>query len=660
MRQLGWGRFRKLTLGLVIALALAWSAPVDAQSEWADKTMAKMKAKALATAMKDITSRNGDKRRTAAEDLGRFDDAAAQVVPLLAAALDDIDAEVRENAARSLWKLEKASAPAETALRGALTDTSPAVRVQAAGALEAIGVDPAELVAARRSVLADGDWFDRALAIRDLIGHVDESELAAPLVQAIRNTPAGVRSEDPDEHFNGVSVLKPLTATGNRGVIPPLMAALSDPAMPHAELISALEAFDPEPDGWVETLVRLSRDPDPKARKAVGDAFEVRARKPDGGAGWPDCVLHLLNDPDAGVRWQAVSALGDAGGSAHAAAPAIARFTADRSDENLRSAAVDALGSIGDASEPFDRAVKAEVAKVAGPALLAVVDDGSADEDLRKDAMDAYTKLLLDPETAVRELSRVAGGSYPDRVRTVATRGFWPLGRDAAPAVPLLERLTADPNSLIADAAKQAIDGVKRGQAVAPTTSGVKARAGSTGAGAAAAQAWLRQHDLDFDQDGFYRALLGMDADAVEHYLAAGMSASDAGTTGMPPLCHVVMFGCPYGQPTPTETSRIVAALLVAGADPNAADEQGNAALHRASNCDGGIIRQLVAAGADMKATNGTGMTPFGIAIVTNPGAAGAMVDAGYRITAQEAATYASWFPGDAAKLKLVERARVK
>ena len=654
-------RQRWLGLGwsLVFALALVWAVPCRAQDDWADRTMAKMKAKALATAMKDITSRNVDKRRTAAEDLGRFDDAAAQVVPLLAAALDDIDAEVREKAARSLWKLGKASAPAETALRGALTDTSPAVRVQSAGALEAIGVDPVELVAARRSVLTGGDWFDRALAIRDLIGHVDESELAAPLVQAIRDTPAGVRSEDPDEHFSGVSVLKPLTATDNRGVIPPLMAALSDPAMPHAELIAALEAFDPEPDGWVETMVRLSRDPDPKARKAVGDALESRARKPDGGAGWPDRVLHLLDDPDAGVRWQAVSALGVAGGSAHAAVPAIARFTANRSDQNLRSAAVDALGSIGDASEPFDRRVKAEVAKVAGPALLSVVDDGSADDDLRKDAMDAYTKLLLEPATAVRELSRVAGGSYPDWVRTVATRGFWPLGRDAAPAVPLLERLTSDPNSLIAEAAKEAIDDVKRGQAVAPMASRAKAQTGAAGAGAATAQAWLRKHDLSFDQDGFYRALLGMDADAVEHYLAAGMSASDAGTTGMPPLCHAVMFGCPYGQPTPPETSRIVAALLAAGANPNAVDEQGNAALHRASNCDGGIISQLVAAGADMHAVNVSGMTPFALLITTNPGAAEALIAAGYRATPKEAAVVKGWFTDDPAKRKLLERAGV-
>jgi len=639
-------------------MSVAWAAPAGAQSERADKMMAKMRAKALEIAMKDITSRNVEKRRAAAGDLSHFGDAADQVVPLLATALDDIDPDVREKAASSLWKLRKASAPAESALRGALTDTSAGVRVQAAGALEAIGVDPAELVAARRSVLTDGGWFDRALAIRDLIGNVDEAELAAPLVQAIRDTPPAVRADDPRDRFSGVAVLEPLTKSGNRGVIGPLMGALAEPGMPYAALVVALEDFDPEPDGWVDALVRLARDPDPRTRKAVANALGIRARRPDGGAGWPDQVLRLVEDPDPGVRQQAVLALGVAGGHAHAAAPAIARIAGQRSDDILRTAAVRALGSIGDASEPFDRAVKAEVAEVAGPALLAVVDDAGAEESLRQDAMKAYAGLALEPEVAVRELSRVAGGSYPDWVRIQATRGFWPLGRDAEPALPLLERLTGDSDSLVAAAARQAIDGIHRGVAVAPAKQVEAAPSG--GAGSASSQAWLRQHKYKFDQDGFRRALIGKDADAIDHYLAAGMSASDAGTTGEPPLLAVVMFGCPYGQPTPEATSRIVAALLAYGADPNAADEQGNQALHRASNCDGGIIRQLVAAGADMKATNGTGMTPFGLAIVTNPAAAEALVDAGYRITAQEAAQYTSWFSGDAAKLKLLQKAQGK
>lgn len=653
------GSGRAVVLALVIGIALAGAAaPSAAQSDRAEKTLAKWRAQALEAASRDITSRNLEKRRQAAEELGRFDEASGQVVPLLAAALSDDDAIVREKAASSLWELGEAAAAAQGALRGVLDDSSPAVRVRAAGALEAAGADPAELVPARRSVVAEGDWFDRALAIRDLIGHVDAAELAEPLVRAIRDTPPSVRDEDPEERFSGVAVLRPLAATGSRAVIPPLMAALAEPVMPHAELVAALSQLDPEPEGWVEALVRVSRDPDPDAREAVGNALELRARRPDGGAGWPEQVLHLLSDGDRDVRWQAVTALGAAGGHAHAAASGIARIAAGYSDVDLRTAAVRALGSMGDRSEPFDREVKAGIAEVAGPALLAVVDDTSLPDDLRRDAMEAYVGLVLEPQVAVRELSRIAGGAYPDWVRIVATRGFWPLGRAAEPALPLLERLTADPETLVASAASSAIDDIRRGVAVAPAAPAAPA---GGGAGAAAAEAWLRQNGQSFDHDGFYRAMAEGRADAVERYLEAGMSAADAGTTGMPPLHMAVATGCPWGQPTPEETGRMVAALLAHGADPEAADEQGNRALHRAvGSCDRSVISRLVEAGADLGAANAVGMTPFALALVTNPGAAEVLVEAGYRVTPEQASVFAQWVAGDPAKQSVLDRAQAR
>jgi HEAT repeat protein len=656
MGMLSQDRWMRVAAGIGLAAMLAVAAPAAAQSDRAERTLSKMRASALASAIDDITSRNVDKRREAASELGRFDEVPDRVVPPLAAALADGDETVRRNAASSLWELGEAAAPAAEALRSALADPSPAVRVRAAGALEAVGVDPAELVPARRSVVAEGDWFDRALAVRDLIGSVDAAELAAPLVAAIRETPDQVRHADPDDRFSGVAVLAPLAATGSPGVAQPLMAALTEPGMPRVALVAALAPFEPEPEGWVETLVRLSRDPDPELREAVASALELRAKRPEGGAGWPAQVLGLLGDADRDVRWRAVMAFGAAGGHAAAGVPAIARIAASSGDEDLRASAVRALGAIGDASEPFDRAVKAEVAAAAGPALLAVVDDAGADDDLRRDAMDAYTRLALEPEVAVRELSRIAGGDYPEWVRIVAARGFWPLGRAAEPALPVLERLSEDPDELVAAAATSAIDDIRRGVAVTPP-----AAAAPSGAGDPAAQAWLRQQGRSYDQDGFYRAMVEGDADAVERYLAAGMSAADAGTTGMPPLHSVVMFGCPWGQATPESTLRIVAALVASGADPNAVDELGNQVLHRAvSSCDGALIGRLLEAGADPRAANTTGMRPFGLAVATNAAAAEAFLAAGYTVTPEEAAQYAEWFTDDPAKRSLLERAGVK
>lgn len=654
-----WAHRAALLLTVMFIAIIAATSKASARTEWADATLAKMQAKALASAMKDITSRKVETRRDAAKTLGQFADAADQVVPVLATALADSDATVRERAASSLWKFREAAAPARDALRRVLADPSPAVRVQAAGALEASGVDPAELVAARRTVVAEGDWFDRALAIRDLIGHVEAAELAEPLMGAIRDTPPAVRAEDPDDRFSGVSIVERLAKTGDPGVIPPMMAALDDPVMPHAELVAALATFDPEPNGWVDTLVRLSRDPDPMARRAVAKALEERAKRPEGGAGWPGRVLQLLDDRDRDVRWQALGAFEGAAGHAHAAVPAIARIAAATSDDDLSKAAIRALGSIGDASEPFEQTVKTEVATVAGPALLSVVDSPSADDDLRREAMEAYTKLALAPADAVRELSRIAGGSYPDRVRILATRGFWKLGRDAESALPLLERLTSDPETLVAAAARSAIDDITHGVAMPPPTTSTVPVTGAPDV--AAAQSWLRQHNHTFDHDGFNRAVISKDADAVENYLAAGMSAVDAGTTGIPPLHTAVMFGCPWGQPTPPETSRIVAALLAAGADPNAKDEQGNPALHRAvTSCDASVISQLLAAGADMRAANATGMSPFGLAAATNVSAAEAFLEAGYKITPAEATQYADWFTDEPEKRELLERAGLK
>lgn len=654
-----WWREVGVPLAVVFISVIGWSSPAQAQTDRADATLAKMQSKALASAMKDITSRKVEARRDAAKTLGQFADAADQVVPVLATALADSDATVRERAASSLWKLREAAAPAQDALRRVLTDPSPAVRVQAAGALEAIGIDPAELVASRRTVVAEGDWFDRALAIRDLIGHVEAAELAAPLMRAIRDTPPAVRAEDPDGRFSALSIVARLAKTGEPGVISPMMAALAEPDMPHAEIVTALATFDPEPDGWVNTLIRLARDPDAATRKAVAEALEHHAKQPEGGAGWPEQVVHLLSDRDREVRWQAVNAFGAAGGHAHAAAPTIASIASATSDEGLSKAAIRALGTIGDVGEAFDTSAKTEVATVAAPVLLSIVDSSSADDDLRREAMEAYTKLALDPGDAVRELSRIAGGSFPDRVRIIATRGFWSLGRDAESALPLLERLTSDPETLVAAAARSAIDDITHGVAMPPPTTSTGSAPG--GSDVAAAQAWLRAHDLRFDHDGFNRALIDKNADAVEHYLAAGMSAVDAGTTGIPPLHTAVMFGCPWGQPTPAETARIVAALLAAGADPNAKDEQGNPSLHRAvTSCDGSVISQLLAAGADMHAANATGMSPFGLAAATNPSAAEAFLAAGYKITPAEATQYADWFTDEPEKRELLERAGLK
>jgi ankyrin repeat protein len=142
--------------------------------------------------------------------------------------------------------------------------------------------------------------------------------------------------------------------------------------------------------------------------------------------------------------------------------------------------------------------------------------------------------------------------------------------------------------------------------------------------------------------------------------LNAGLSASDAGTTGMPPLHHALMSACQYGvRPTSNEARRIVAALLAHGAGPNALDEQGNPALMRAAGvCDAAVIGQLVAAGADIQAKNAANMTAFAVMVAMGDSeGAGALLDAGFRFSPEDAESVREWFTDDPAKRKLLERA---
>jgi ankyrin repeat protein len=323
----------------------------------------------------------------------------------------------------------------------------------------------------------------------------------------------------------------------------------------------------------------------------------------------------------------------------------------------VRLAAVRALGEIGDAAEPFDRSVKAEVARVAGPALLAVV-EAPGDEDLREDAMESYVKLAVEPGLAATELARIAGGSYPEWVRITATRSIGKLGRDAQAAVPALERLESDSNDLISSAARSSKEEILRGAAMTPAAA--PAAHARPGGDAAAAQAWLREHGHEFTQDGFLRALVGADADAVKAFLDAGMSAADPGTTGMPPLHHALMFACTYGvRPSSEAAHRIVADLLAHGAAPNAVDDTGNPALHRAAGpCDGAIITKLIAAGADVNAVNSTGMSAFSLALaLSDAEAAEAMLKAGFRFGSAEAAMAREWYLDDPVRRTLIARA---
>lgn len=532
-----------------------------------------------------IGSRDPERRSEAARMLGGYKD-RPEAVGLLIPALADRDDGVRRQAAGSLWQLAQDGVDigaAVPALRSRLDDPLAGVQVQAAGALEKAGVDPRELVDARRGVLERGSWFEVALAARDLIGWVDGADLVEPLLWSLREAPP-VRDR---ERFDARSVLGPLVRRGGPGVIPGLMRALDDPSLPKADLLTALGSLQPTPPGWREALLRASRDIDPPTRAAAAEQLQALVKRGEAGANWIPALLPLIDDPYPEVR-RAVCALFEAtAGDAHPAIEGLlARAHADY-DPLAQRAAIRAIAAIGDPAESYDRAVKADIARRAEPILEAVAADASAETDTRQVAGEALKTIREGSAIGTRLLAPSAPGSEAALVR-------------------------------------------------------------------------LRERDVPFTEDAFWRALGERDVQTIEDLLDAGIAPASISADGMPPLHSLLMGGCDYGQPTADETRRIVATLLRHGADPNQRDEAGgNTALHRAMSCDAALVKQLVAGKADVNARNGMQMSAFSILISVNPDAAEALLDAGYRADARERAMFKAMLGAekDPGKRRLLTRA---
>jgi ankyrin repeat protein len=129
----------------------------------------------------------------------------------------------------------------------------------------------------------------------------------------------------------------------------------------------------------------------------------------------------------------------------------------------------------------------------------------------------------------------------------------------------------------------------------------------------------------------------------------------------MRPL-HVLFFnpgGCSLQvRPTPAATKKITRVLLDRGADPNAVDDRGNSVLKLAAlACDGEVIRMLIDAGVDVNATDQNGMAAFELTLWSGTDAADALLEAGYRLPADKAATYREAYKDNPKAQELIDRA---
>lgn len=360
--------------------------------------------------------------------------ATADAVTRLTRALEDPEAEVRYLATRSLAELGALSQPAMPALRLRLDDTDPAVVIRAADALEALGVPAEELQEARqRAMPLAPRVIDQFSAARALIGIVPAAELAPIFVkQGVRLARQLDESGDIDRYQPRLvpveRAIRRLARTGDRDAIEPFRRAIGLSEYLTPTLLRALDSYRPTPDDFLTLLIsQLNRSTfvavpaleliaqRTRNERVIGRWVpEVAARCRSGlaayraqvartlGAGGPaavegmDCLVTLLDDDEATVRAESVTAIA-----------ALAAVTDEVTPTALRVTRITAASLRRHALE-------------------------DADESVRAAARDAYVALPIAPEFRARLIVEAAGG-VEAAAALLEARGLADVDHDLAP-----------------------------------------------------------------------------------------------------------------------------------------------------------------------------------------------------------------------------------
>jgi HEAT repeat protein len=238
------------------------------------------------------------------------------------------------------------------------------------------------------------DWPTKVRAVAAL------GEIGCGAPEAIPVVLPWLESPDPLRRASAASLLGKIGLRPDI-VIPALQRLVTDPVTDvRKKVFEAFGGFGTNAWTVVPDLIREAHDQSSPARQAA-----IRSL---GKTGPPDSVLpallSLLHEEDQGVRVRVVQALGDLGPGAHSAIPELFRAFHEGSGF-VRSFAMPALVSVGAPAE---------------------------------DLVPLFVReLKADPVFALDALGR--------------------LGKQAAPAVPDIRRLLADPDSMIQAEAKKAL-----------------------------------------------------------------------------------------------------------------------------------------------------------------------------------------------------------
>lgn len=661
------------------ALCLLATLAASAQSD--EEKLVREHAKTLA---KD---RDASDRADAARWLGGRK--SPEAVAALAAALSDPDAAVRQAAASALWDTGRDAAAAKPALEKALGDPVAAVTARAAGALAAMGVPDAELAPAwRRALEGARDDATAFVAARGLVGIEPPGMVAPPILAYLAKNAEAAAHPKPgrssldhrDSAEAAQKALERLVKADAAPVLPLIAKTVREAPASGRYALGALAKAPKLPPGTLDLALESMGSADPATRDAAL-ALAGKLTSEKDAARWIPEATRLLGDPDESVRMEACWVLKGMKGLSAGAAPELVRLLTSDPEPRVRARAAEALGEIGDVSNPVAKTAKIAVASAAKAPLAAAMRD--RDHDLAPAAVGAYNVLYIDNAELLAALSDAAVSGQDVAARQRVLQCLRNRQGQAKSAIPALRPLTQSPDRLIADDARTAIEWIERGGAGSPSAIRVgapeaPAAAGggrpSSGKGAPAAApapaapgdeaseeralASLRGRHLEFNETGFYRALSEGDAGAIRDYLDGGMSANHvfADENRRTPLMVLFFHGqsCAKGA----EGRDVVVLLLRRGADVNAQDEKKNTALmFAADKCDRETLRLLLKAGAKRDAKNWANLTALQMGIVSgNPGLE-ELIAAGARLDAATAKAYAEAYKNNPKALALVKKA---
>ena len=171
--------------------------------------------------------------------------------------------------------------------------------------------------------------------------------------------------------------------------------------------------------------------------------------------------------------------------------------------------------------------------------------------------------------------------------------------------------------------------------------------------------AYLDERNLGVSLDQLRLSSIEAEPEDVQALIDAGVDVN-AGNAADAPLVRVLSACALQGG----ENEQILATidvLLAAGADLKKLDDNKNTALMTAAQyCSAGAVNKLIAAGAEVNVTNGSGVNPLTMALImSHLDAAEALVAKGARLSADQV-TMVSGMATDARAKAIVKKASAK